>query len=610
MFSCCCDPKKDNNNVNIFTNSKILSTANSNNKNMGRSGLNFFHLFNIKPKNKNSKIYNNKNLLKFQENNKSIIEEKSESEKSYLTYKNINNIFNKNDMNLNQSESQIEHQNKTTHLLENIKFSYYDENEEENLNNEFDNKTTKNKVKFDNNILNVNKKKASFLKKTNDKMNATEIINLINNIPNYNKKKKKNLNSLIEHSLSFNNNNSSKSKKSFSSSKTFSSKNSSFSSSSGYEDDDNKNLSSKKKKKKKKKVKNNNGKNLIIKKKKSSKNYDNSQKNNLLQRRRSSVLNLNYANYSNQKINNGSRKNSILSIYDKSLNVNEYRLFSLVSLNNHFLSRDELIKKTKSKNEKFKLDNLNELNNNINNSNILINNKIKFLYLTNYAGNLLIENLTISPIGLCNNKSERNMKDTLTFFGYSGYKNINDYVLNNTTFIYNNRTFTKTLFAISYDINCSKYFIQPIIEKNKQGRFIYFKLSSSPFYFINSKLILINKTLIQFISSSNLNNNKKIFHLLVKIYEKDIERSSNFTYNNFKENQQILIGYDSNADIRLKSEGIIISSFYCKIFIDTERELWGLIGKGIWMVLDQKTSINKYLLLKIGDEIIKISLKN
>ena len=610
MFSCCCDPKKDNNNVNIFTNSKILSTANINNKNMGRSGLNFFHLFNIKPKNKNSKIYNNKNLLKFQENNKSIIEEKSESEKSYLTYKNINNIFNKNDMNLNQSESQIEHQNKTTHLLENIKFSYYDENEEENLNNEFDNKTTKNKVKFDNNILNVNKKKASFLKKTNDKMNATEIINLINNIPNYNKKKKKNLNSLIEHSLSFNNNNSSKSKKSFSSSKTFSSKNSSFSSSSGYEDDDNKNLSSKKKKKKKKKVQINDGKNLIIKKKKSSKNYDNSQKNNLLQRRRSSVLNLNYANYSNQKINNGSRKNSILSIYDKSLNVNEYRLFSLVSLNNHFLSRDELIKKTKSKNEKFKLDNLNELNNNINNSNILINNKIKFLYLTNYAGNLLIENLTISPIGLCNNKSERNMKDTLTFFGYSGYKNINDYVLNNTTFIYNNRTFTKTLFAISYDINCSKYFIQPIIEKNKQGRFIYFKLSSSPFYFINSKLILINKTLIQFISSSNLNNNKKIFHLLVKIYEKDIERSSNFTYNNFKENQQILIGYDSNADIRLKSEGIIISSFYCKIFIDTERELWGLIGKGIWMVLDQKTSINKYLLLKIGDEIIKISLKN
>ena len=609
MFSCCCDPKKDNNNVNIFTNSKILSTANSNNKNMGRSGLNFFHLFNIKPKNKNSKIYNNKNLLKFQENNKSIIEEKSESEKSYLTYKNINNIFNKNDMNLNQSESQIEHQNKTTHLLENIKFSYYDENEEENLNNEFDNKTTKNKVKFDNNILNVNKKKASFLKKTNDKMNATEIINLINNIPNYNKKKK-NLNSLIEHSLSFNNNNSSKSKKSFSSSKTFSSKNSSFSSSSGYEDDDNKNLSSKKKKKKKKKVQINDGKNLIIKKKISSKNYDNSQKNNLLQRRRSSVLNLNYANYSNQKINNGSRKNSILSIYDKSLNVNEYRLFSLVSLNNHFLSRDELIKKTKSKNEKFKLDNLNELNNNINNSNILINNKIKFLYLTNYAGNLLIENLTISPIGLCNNKSERNMKDTLTFFGYSGYKNINDYVLNNTTFIYNNRTFTKTLFAISYDINCSKYFIQPIIEKNKQGRFIYFKLSSSPFYFINSKLILINKTLIQFISSSNLNNNKKIFHLLVKIYEKDIERSSNFTYNNFKENQQILIGYDSNADIRLKSEGIIISSFYCKIFIDTERELWGLIGKGIWMVLDQKTSINKYLLLKIGDEIIKISLKN
>ena len=607
MFSCCCDPKKDKNNVNIFTNSKILTTANNNINSRKNSTLNFLQLFKIKPKNKSSKIYNNKNLLKFQENNKSIIEEKSETEKSYLTYKHINNIFNNNNLILNKSDSQFDHQNQTTNLVENIKFSYYDENEEENL--EFHNKN-KLTVKFDKNIFdNSNKKKNSlFNRKSQDKMKATEIINLMNNLQN-----KKKINSFIEHSSLHQS--IIKENKSLSTSKSFSSKNSSNSSSSGYEniDNDNKKISKKKKKKKKKKVVTiNEEKNLITKRKKSI-NFDNSQKSNLLQRRRSSVLNLNYGNYSNQKINTGSRKNSILSIYDKSLNVNEYRLFSLVSLNNHFLSRDDLIKKTNSKNEKFKLDNLNELSNiekfNFNNSNI-INSKIKFLYLSNYAGNLLIENLTISPIGLCYNKSERNMKDTLTFFGYSAYKNVNDYVLNNTTFIYNNRTFTKTLFAISYDINCSKYFIQPIIEKNKQGRFIYFKITSTPYYFINSKLILINKTLIQFITSSNLNNNKKIFHLIVKIYEKDIERSSNFTFNNFKDNQQILIGYESNADIRLKNEGFIINSFYCKIFIDTERELWGLIGKGIWMVLDQKTSINKYLLIKIGDEIIKISLNN
>ena len=607
MFSCCCDPKKDKNNVNIFTNSKILTTANNNINSRKNSTLNFLQLFKIKPKNKSSKIYNNKNLLKFQENNKSIIQEKSENEQSYLTYKNINNIFNNNNLILNKSDSQFDHQNQTTNLVENIKFSYYDENEEENL--EFHNKN-KLTVKFDKNIFdNSNKKKNSlFNRKSQDKMKATEIINLMNNLQN-----KKKINSFIEHSSLHQS--IIKENKSLSTSKSFSSKNSSNSSSSGYEniDNDNKKISKKKKKKKKKKVVTiNEEKNLITKRKKSI-NFDNSQKSNLLQRRRSSVLNLNYGNYSNQKINTGSRKNSILSIYDKSLNVNEYRLFSLVSLNNHFLSRDDLIKKTNSKNEKFKLDNLNELSNiekfNFNNSNI-INSKIKFLYLSNYAGNLLIENLTISPIGLCYNKSERNMKDTLTFFGYSAYKNVNDYVLNNTTFIYNNRTFTKTLFAISYDINCSKYFIQPIIEKNKQGRFIYFKITSTPYYFINSKLILINKTLIQFITSSNLNNNKKIFHLIVKIYEKDIERSSNFTFNNFKDNQQILIGYESNADIRLKNEGFIINSFYCKIFIDTERELWGLIGKGIWMVLDQKTSINKYLLIKIGDEIIKISLNN
>ena len=607
MFSCCCDPKKDKNNVNIFTNSKILTTANNNINSRKNSTLNFLQLFKIKPKNKSSKIYNNKNLLKFQENNKSIIKEKSENEQSYLTYKNINNIFNNNNLILNKSDSQFDHQNQTTNLVENIKFSYYDENEEENL--EFHNKN-KLTVKFDKNIFDSsNKKKNSlFNRKSQDKMKATEIINLMNNLQN-----KKKINSFIEHSSLHQS--IIKENKSLSTSKSFSSKNSSNSSSSGYEniDNDNKKISKKKKKKKKKKVVTiNEEKNLITKRKKSI-NFDNSQKSNLLQRRRSSVLNLNYGNYSNQKINTGSRKNSILSIYDKSLNVNEYRLFSLVSLNNHFLSRDDLIKKTNSKNEKFKLDNLNELSNiekfNFNNSNI-INSKIKFLYLSNYAGNLLIENLTISPIGLCYNKSERNMKDTLTFFGYSAYKNVNDYVLNNTTFIYNNRTFTKTLFAISYDINCSKYFIQPIIEKNKQGRFIYFKITSTPYYFINSKLILINKTLIQFITSSNLNNNKKIFHLIVKIYEKDIERSSNFTFNNFKDNQQILIGYESNADIRLKNEGFIINSFYCKIFIDTERELWGLIGKGIWMVLDQKTSINKYLLIKIGDEIIKISLNN
>ena len=152
-------------------------------------------------------------------------------------------------------------------------------------------------------------------------------------------------------------------------------------------------------------------------------------KNNLLQRRRSSVLN--FGNYSNQKINT-SRKNSILSIYDKSLNINEYRLFSLFSINNHFLSRDDLLKKINLKNEKIKLEILNELadNNkidtilhNINNTNnINFHNKIKFLFLSNYAGNLLLENLIISPIGLCYNKSERNMRDTLTFFGYLDIK--------------------------------------------------------------------------------------------------------------------------------------------------------------------------------------------
>ena len=248
MFSCCCDPKKDKNNVNIFTNSKILTTANNNINRRKNSTLNFLQLFKIKPKNKSSKIYNNKNLLKFQENNKSIIEEKSENEKSYLTYKNIGDIFNNNNLILNKSDSQFDHQNQTTNLVENIKFSYYDENEEENL--EFHNKN-KLTVKFDKNIFdNSNKKKNSlFNRKSQDKMNATEIINLMNNLQN-----KKKINSFIEHSSLHQS--IIKENKSLSTSKSFSSKNSSNSSSSGYEniDNDNKKISKKKRKKRKKKL--------------------------------------------------------------------------------------------------------------------------------------------------------------------------------------------------------------------------------------------------------------------------------------------------------------------------------------------------------------------
>ena len=119
-------------------------------------------------------------------------------------------------------------------------------------------------------------------------------------------------------------------------------------------------------------------------------------------------------------------------------------MIETLSKNHNFLSRIKLIKNTYLKNKRINLIESRHLNK---------EGKGKInLYLENIVGKLLLEKLIITPLGLLEN-NRRNQKDTLTFFGYSEQKNFNDYVLNNTSFIYNNKTFSKTLFAISYDIN-------------------------------------------------------------------------------------------------------------------------------------------------------------
>ena len=155
------------------------------------------------------------------------------------------------------------------------------------------------------------------------------------------------------------------------------------------------------------------------------------------------------------------KKKSISAINIRNKESNEVKIIKSISKSNHISTREDLIYLTILKNTK-KLDKftLYQESHNLN-----------YLLLENYSGKLLLKNLIIEPLGLIK-YSRRNAKDTLTFFGYSEYKDYNDYVLNNTSFIYDNKLFTKTFLAISYDINYNIYFIQPILDKKKQGKFV------------------------------------------------------------------------------------------------------------------------------------------
>ena len=294
---------------------------------------------------------------------------------------------------------------------------------------------------------------------------------------------------------------------------------------------------------------------------------------------------------------NSLKRNSIMQLYEKQSGLNEFKMIESLSKNHYFISRLKLIQNTYLKNKRINLIESCHLNN---------EGKGKInLHLENVVGKLLLENLIITPLGLLEN-SRRNQKDTLTFFGYSDQKNYNDYILNNTSFIYNNKTFSKTLFAFSYDINNEKYFIQPILDKEKQGRLIYIGIPNFVYNFINKKFFLLNKNLIQIIPSSNNNSNNKTFSLQIRVYENNTGKCNEFNVNNISKDKTISIGYSTNNYISLKGDGGPDDE--CILNFDKEKEIWSIKGKKLWSVLDQKLSINNYIYIKIGEDIIKVSL--
>ena len=306
---------------------------------------------------------------------------------------------------------------------------------------------------------------------------------------------------------------------------------------------------------------------------------------------------MNYETFHLNKIGNIKKSCSMMGLYEKNENKIEKKILTFLSKTFRFLNRENLIQMTYMKNLK-----------NIANESYYVDNEGKGdinLYLENYKGKLLLDNLIIGPLGLIKH-SRRNAKDTITFFGYSELKDYNDYVLNNTSFIYNNKTFTKTLFAFSYDFNCKKYFIQPILDNNKLGRFILINISNKNFSFINTKVIMLNKTIIEIIPTSDETHHYYVFNLNIKIYEENDDKATEIMINNIENGQEITIGYDDNSRIKLKQQNNIKKDANCKIIFDKEREIWSIKGNNIWLVLDQKYSLKDETLVKIGEDIIKV----
>ena len=553
---CCCIFNKDNNNLTLNKLSEPLYTFSEIkqefNENKGISKLSTKKTFPFK-------------LTKINDKNSTYKSIRQINQNSNL------NIGNKNSSNISKNKIEINHS-----IVENLKFSYYNDNEDKLNDRNISNQ--KNSINITNiNTLSSKKKEQNLISTKNVEENfknldsssffseqENEIIlsltnnnnkiyfnNTNNNSNNNNEKNKSNKNLETNNS---NQNNSNKRMIQFKKSETFEKIN-----------------------------KNNDGKKFSS---------GNIKKFNVFSNRRSSLMI--YGKNENEK--KSLKRNSIMQLYEKKTGLNEFKMIETLSKNHNFLSRIKLIENTYLKNKRLNLIESCHLNK---------EGKGKMnLYLENIVGKLLLEKLIITPLGLLEN-NRRNQKDTLTFFGYSEQKNFNDYVLNNTSFIYNNKTFSKTLFAISYDINNEKYFIQPILDKEKQGRLIYIGIPNFVYIFINTKFFLLNKNLIQIIPSSNNNSNNKTFSLQIRVYENNTGKCNEFNVNNISKDKTISIGYSINNYISLK--GNRGDEDECILNFDKEKEIWSIKGKKLWSVLDQKISINNYIYIKIGEDIIKVT---
>ena len=242
-----------------------------------------------------------------------------------------------------------------------------------------------------------------------------------------------------------------------------------------------------------------------------------------------------------------------------------------------------------------------------------------------------LNKLTINPYGL--KQSIRKANDTITFFGYNENDKVNDCVVDNSDFIYNPKTFTKTFLAIVYDTQFSKYFIQPVKDKNKYTRFIWVKVQEKEnMVFISEKVVKIGTNYLHMTPEGD---NKTL--LTVLIYDDaesslQIKEPRKASFSGLVANLKITIGSSKETSCRLK-HNTKVAKVHCEIQYDKERGLWILENRYMeyikddnksinyhdtsshtakskknnkgneydtWVALDSKTVVNKHFVFKIG----------
>lgn len=329
-----------------------------------------------------------------------------------------------------------------------------------------------------------------------------------------------------------------------------------------------------------------------------------------------------------------SKKKSLITINDLYAQSLEAKLTSHLSHIYKFKSRIFLLNKINST--------FNDNNNtDISLSHIIDNKEYTVINIENTSTQHTLflypntNKLTITPLGLP--ESLRKVNDSYVFFGYNESDKVNDCVLDGNDFIYNIKVLSKTLFAISYDFNCSTYFIQPLKDKNKNTRFIWIKVNDNDTsYFISEKVIKIGTNYIQLIPEGE---DKTLLTILIFDNADNsfqLKEPRRFVFSGLTAKLSITFGYGRDSTCRLKHK-TEVAKMHCEIQYDKAKGLWLLKNRYMeckgenvlhnnyyyyniskrytntvkyqtWIALDSKMVVNRKFYMKIGLNECKITL--
>lgn len=305
--------------------------------------------------------------------------------------------------------------------------------------------------------------------------------------------------------------------------------------------------------------------------------------------------------FSLKSIQYGSKNQDTDEFGEEIFNVNEMDIAQKIAKEKNFRQRSYFHKKKGGITEN------NNTSVSISDTSVCFQGKVK---ISNIIGELIPKApLIIDHFGI--EKKLNKNKDSIVFFGICKEKGVNDYILNIDieTELIPQESFTKTLFGISYDFNCHKFFIQPIMDKDKKGRLILTKVPLN-YCFISKTIIVIGSTIIELSP-----NKKSLNELTVSVFPKNEKKVQKFFFNSLTHGFVLTIGNKSKCIVKLEDEE---PGVYFGVRYDWERKLWeisvkenGVFAKnpkGIWIVIDHKIWIEKEHLYKIGNDVFKMSI--